>query len=640
MTEVASSSDGRYDHWMKLLNDNKITSQNTWEMPLIDYFHDSVFQGGKNISFQKASATLDGCVKVYSSRVDSAATEVGRLLTNLQTDNREEDDDDEEGGSDEDDELERATSGKQKRIVTRSTNTLVKSIDMITIKELDKEEFVNPVFKKALTDFDEGGAKSLLLNMLKLDNTMRVVFATTTADEQHKEIITSKPPKKIDLGFVFKVMGESHEHLSVCPSMPQMEEAAREGNLPPSLLEEIGETTMALPNLDADEMPDFDNFENGYGDDNDDVHKTTLNPLDDIENTGHEDDEPGFSTMIKLFDDSFVNKTDGESFVADENVLQYLDNASKFTWAGPEHWKIANLKRATRVLNILPEDDDEIVQPNIEGEFSKPKAPRKKKDQERINMFESPPKAEDELFAESSNTIISGKLWDSLHLLPDDKHFSTRQLIHLWHKPTRTTSLIFFKEKENKLRQKKYDEYDENFFAAKYQEKEEESHDDFLNDDDLQDYNEIQQSVAEGYFDEGNALIGSQEGKLLLSQADTRPGAINFARVAKKVDVRLLKENIWDTLSHETAFMTSRKRSAEQSEEEAESPDLTQTPLVFSDLVSQVGSRYKSSERKDLSTSYCFICLLHLANENGFTVEDNSDHSDLLIKGSLKAISA
>ncbi len=35
------------------------------------------------INFQKASATLDGCVKVWTSRVDSVATETGRLLSGL-----------------------------------------------------------------------------------------------------------------------------------------------------------------------------------------------------------------------------------------------------------------------------------------------------------------------------------------------------------------------------------------------------------------------------------------------------------------------------------------------------------------------------------------------------------------------------
>lgn len=36
-----------------------------------------------SINFQKASFTLDGCVKIWTSRVDSVGTETGKLLNNL-----------------------------------------------------------------------------------------------------------------------------------------------------------------------------------------------------------------------------------------------------------------------------------------------------------------------------------------------------------------------------------------------------------------------------------------------------------------------------------------------------------------------------------------------------------------------------
>lgn len=74
----------RYEEWMKIAADNKINSTNTWNFALIDYFHElSLFRDGDTINFQKASCTLDGCMKIYSSRVDSAATETGRLLNGL-----------------------------------------------------------------------------------------------------------------------------------------------------------------------------------------------------------------------------------------------------------------------------------------------------------------------------------------------------------------------------------------------------------------------------------------------------------------------------------------------------------------------------------------------------------------------------
>lgn len=51
---------------------------------MIDYFHDmSLLKEGDSVNFQKASCTLDGCVKIYTSRVDSVATETGKLLSGL-----------------------------------------------------------------------------------------------------------------------------------------------------------------------------------------------------------------------------------------------------------------------------------------------------------------------------------------------------------------------------------------------------------------------------------------------------------------------------------------------------------------------------------------------------------------------------
>lgn len=73
-----------FEEWMKMATDNKINATNSWSFALIDYFHDmSLLKEGDGVNFQKASCTLDGCVKIYTSRVDSVATETGKLLSGL-----------------------------------------------------------------------------------------------------------------------------------------------------------------------------------------------------------------------------------------------------------------------------------------------------------------------------------------------------------------------------------------------------------------------------------------------------------------------------------------------------------------------------------------------------------------------------
>lgn len=41
---------------------------------------------------------------------------------------------------------------------------------------------------------------------------------------------------------------------------------------------------------------------------------------------------------------------------------------------------------------------------------------------------------------------------------------------------------------------------------------------------------------------------------------------------------------------------------------------------------------YPKPVMDDISTSFCFICLLHLANEKGLTIEKTNDLSELEIR--------
>lgn len=106
-----------FEEWMKMATDNKINAANSWNFALIDYFHDmSLLKEGNGVNFQKASCTLDGCVKIYTSRVDSVATETGKLLSGLadSRDSKKKDHDGEDGEDDEEEELDEDGNVKKK----------------------------------------------------------------------------------------------------------------------------------------------------------------------------------------------------------------------------------------------------------------------------------------------------------------------------------------------------------------------------------------------------------------------------------------------------------------------------------------------------------------------------------------------
>ena len=51
----------------------------------------------------------------------------------------------------------------------------------------------------------------------------------------------------------------------------------------------------------------------------------------------------------------------------------------------------------------------------------------------------------------------------------------------------------------------------------------------------------------------------------------------------------------------------------------------------FTAVVKGLRTAYSTDAIKDISTSYCFICLLHLANENGLGLSSEEGLQELLI---------
>jgi condensin complex subunit 2 len=110
-----------FEEWMKMATDNKINATNSWNFALIDYFHDmSLLKDGEGVNFQRASVTLDGCVKIYTSRIDSVATETGKLLSGLADGNSKKKDKEDGDGDESEEEVDEdgnvIRKKKQKRV--------------------------------------------------------------------------------------------------------------------------------------------------------------------------------------------------------------------------------------------------------------------------------------------------------------------------------------------------------------------------------------------------------------------------------------------------------------------------------------------------------------------------------------------
>jgi len=216
-------NNAKFEEWMKMATDNvrflwyldalpvndtplqKINAQNSWNFALIDYFYDMSLlrnDDDNSINFQRASCTLDGCVKIWTSRVDSVGTETGKLLSNLETGgkgagNEGEDSDNPDG----------EPSQTKKRKERGPGTTLVKDPAQLKNKKPDLEFAVDPLFRKTCADFDEGGASGLLMNHLSLgigsEGCMRVIFdASDPMGKIDEEEVVEEPEDLINLSFL------------------------------------------------------------------------------------------------------------------------------------------------------------------------------------------------------------------------------------------------------------------------------------------------------------------------------------------------------------------------------------------------------------------------------------------------------
>jgi condensin complex subunit 2 len=233
---------------------------------------------------------------------------------------------------------------------------------------------VDPLFKKTSADFDEGGAKGLLMNHLSLDSDLRIVFdASDTVLEDHDSEqleISEDQSLEIDLATLqstplspsilisaqFFPDFDELDHLDICPSLKNFEFSSdktlelpflklssdimdiepddyllADKTMPgivPMEYDEGGFDGAGEFNFNADTGGDFGQGNDGWGDDH----------------GGGDGDAQGFEPVkdMKAAPGQFVIALNG---VEGDNILSYFDERGGKNWAGPEHWRIQRIKK-------------------------------------------------------------------------------------------------------------------------------------------------------------------------------------------------------------------------------------------------------------------------------------------------------
>ncbi|KAG1750052.1 condensin complex subunit 2/barren [Suillus occidentalis] len=670
--DVMSSN---FEEWMKMATDNKINAANSWNFALIDYFHDmSLLRNNvdNSINFQRASCTLDGCVKIWTSRVDSVGTETGKLLSNLANEGMVGAEDDETLSDNPDGQD--ATQAKKKKKSHRPDSTLAKDASQLHSKKLDLEFRVDPLFRKTCADFDEGGAQGLLMNHLSLgvgsDGGMRVVFDGSDSmgrlaeDEEDEE----EQEEDVDISYL---------RSQFLPDLDVLDDKAISHSLAAFSFAKDSNRTFddSLYRDDTVDIEAGDENDNdpGFGD-----YGANDAPMDVDGDRGGQDFFKGDQAIDDDYDggDAFgggdygggehgsvsaegdqqhavrpggafvpfdprraPNEPDRVIAITDadgENAMMgYFDKNLMKNWAGPEHWKLRKVVRK-------PEADA-------------PKARREKKEAFKIDFLTPAEKdiktIANEMFAKvtrgagitlpsygGSKTGKKGrggrktKEKRDEHTLPDDMHFSSRQLVTLFLKPKFSLKM---RGQPVKFNENGDGEVDEQFWAqaAANQAAERAAADNDETGDGLNipfntqffdnDYDDGP-GFDDGFDGDGAAMEDAEEQDLLAAtQGQTRrvrPEFVNYAKRAKRVDVRKLKENIWKGLDIKVG---KPKEDEDDDDMDVDDASLTnpEEHRVFSSVISGLQKSYPKDKMEEISTSFCFICLLHLANERGLKLQ-------------------
>lgn len=142
-------------------------------------------------------------------------------------------------------------------------------------------------------------------------------------------------------------------------------------------------------------------------------------------------------------------------------------------------------------------------------------------------------------------------------------------------------------------------------------------------------------------FVDDNLAVADEEDLWANTQGEqlkrARPENVHYAKKAKRVDVKRLKDDIWADLRDLVDPVPELDPGAESSEAEPEPTTPTPPVKTFDTVIQSLRSSYPKEKMSEISTSFCFICLLHLANEEGLTIEtartDGNEGVDVGLRG-------
>ncbi|KAA8527002.1 hypothetical protein F0562_008769 [Nyssa sinensis] len=574
---------------IKLACENKINQKNTWELKLIDHLSEIIkveAEADAETNFRKASCTLEAGVKIYSLRVDSVHSEAYKVLGRM---NRAAGEDEQEtmvGGDSIKDGQDEGRSKEESERKISPLSTLEPSYESLNVKRFDVAFAVDPLYHQTSAQFDEGGAKGLLLNNLDIYGGCRVLFDSMEVPSKcaSRSIQNGNNSNMIDISFAREYIEQMVMNMpsknEISPTLSNIVCQFNQDNQRPSHASNEGwkfvgrDDAINDCNVELDGNS-FEDYEAGtFG------HYGETSVLDETFNSGntysHEENDPYASYEPDVDDRS-------------EEVAVLLFHGMRLTskqnaWAGPDHWKFWKPKGLEDVTATDSRSDFPLKRhqnnkaARLDIDFSK------SLDNEVPDIF-APPK-NPKLLLLPANRVPLG------HTLPEDCHYIPEDLVKLFLLP----NVMCFGKRRRRLS-------DDNSFQQS-------------NDVNEQLPSWDNESVFGGQDDDGCANSDLEDPANLVSQPrQVNKIEVQYDKTSKQVDVHVLKETLWDHMQESTQMPETVCKDA----------------ISFKHVLATFPDDCRAAAPENISPHLCFICLLHLANEHCLSIRGCPTLDDLSI---------
>ncbi|EME30547.1 Condensin complex subunit 2 [Galdieria sulphuraria] len=651
-----------YSTTIKLCRDNKINAKNSWSLALIDHLRSLVVSGEINAeedasheieepteaNFQLAGVTLDASTKIYSYRVDSVHTSAYSVLGDL---TRSGGPPSEKVTLEENDSEETVDLSNVKKKHTQSRTqgecTLEKNIDNISVKSYDVEHMLDPLFQVISRAIHNTETNNSLLHALNLsqepckDGACHLVFDSQRpffASIQNGCVgMTCRQKYQDSYNFVKKSLHSHLDSLSV--------DVAYKNGICPEMLHYIQNTGHAIVNKENQTPGNVDvenpemmrneshelepiDYSSMYLDSHDGLELEAWNeegaiearwknshgesfPLEEVSGMDEEERKQWITEMFAHGADMFQvgELLDGNKDANMQWNDKKLQSLLTFSWAGPTHWKFVTGGR-----NVSLSTNEHNGERRIEKrhrskvdkllDFSKPV-----EDVDFCSAFAQP--------KNSSSTLLSNASWlkneDSANLLPPDLHYQPSDLFRLFLKPTylvkKTTSNVTNTHRND------HEHWDAECL-------DEDIHYELMGNQD-EEWNTVVGNNPSSNWD--LSTTNMEELEFVEQPYKVEKVDIPFATMAKNVDIRQLKQDMWRIISQK-GITSDENESLQQ----ASANDMNET-LSLQRMVTQLFEQFSERDRKNITSPYLFICLLHLANEKGLFLRESEDLSDIFI---------